>query len=141
MILDSFLDDDCLGEVLLEPLIVKCHGSTIENLLLAITEAVVFGIKLPFVVPFLLLSWRVVAMRFLVHLVHLLVVAHEGAAHWVQHLLCVFETRAGHTEGYGTILSLFGPLITPREALSEWLALVRCILVFLDVVELVSEAR
>lgn len=85
MILNCLFNNHCFWEVFLQPLVVQGHGSTVEYLLLAVAEAVLRWIELPFVVSRFLLARVVVAVRLLVHLVHLFVLADECSAHWVDH--------------------------------------------------------
>lgn len=85
MILNSLFNDHCLWEILLESLVVESHGSTVQYLLFTVTEAVLFRIKLPLIVPLLLLSRCEVTMSLLVHFMSRLVLTDEGTTHWIDH--------------------------------------------------------
>lgn len=77
LILDNFLNDHCLGEALLNALGHDRFGSTVEQLLLTISESMRLyialdlsdtAIGLPVVVTSALLAWLEVTVRALVHL-------------------------------------------------------------------------
>lgn len=115
MILDSLLDDDGLGILLIVPLIMESHGGSIQYLFLAISEAVLLRCELPFVFSSLLLAWGIVAMRFSVHCVHLFVLVDMGSSEWEEHFLGTFQAGRGHTEYDGTSLGLLWPVIFSGE--------------------------
>jgi len=124
MILNGFFNDHSFWEVLLKPLIVQSHCCSVEDLLLAIAKAVLSWVEFPFVVPSFLLTWRVVTVSPLVHLMHLRIIANESTSHGIYHFFSTFKATCGYTKGYGSFGSLIWPLVASSVALTQWLALV-----------------
>lgn len=141
MVLDCLLDDNSLGEVLLRSLIMDCHGGAVEHLLLAETKAVLAWVELPFVVPLFLLAWVEVAVSSLVHFLEPLFVI-TGIGLWIEDFLGVHESLGVNSEGVLGLVADFvsWPVVTSLVTLAEWFSDVGCVVVLLDVVELVLHA-
>lgn len=141
LVLNGFLDDDRLWEVLLWSLIMDGHGSAVEHLLLAETETVLAWVEVPVILPLFLLAWVEVAVGSLVHVVELGVVV-SWISFRIEDFLGVHQALCVHSEGVGALVVdlFFGPVVTSLVALAERLSDVGSVLAFHDVIELVLHA-
>ena len=140
LVLDSLLNDYGLGVLLLMPLGVESQGSAIENPLLAVSKSVVRWIKLPVVIPLLLLTWGVVTMGLPVHRSGAGILSDKGATDWIEHLFGTLEALGWHTK-LDVGVSMLRPIVLAAEALTQWLPRVGSVFILLDIIEFVGKTR
>ena len=120
------------------PLGVESQGSAIEDSLLTVSESVVRWIKLPVVIPLLLLAWSVVSMGLPVHRSGAGILGDKGSADWVEHLLGALEALGWHAE-LDVWVGMLWPVVLTAETLTQWLPRVGCVFVLFDIVKLVGK--
>ena len=148
LILDDLLNDDSLGEGLVDALGHDGLSRTVEQSLLAVTESVGLDIArsssdavvgLPVVVSGPLLARAEVTVRLLVHLLRFALFL-VGALVRVEDILSVHGDTSGNTVGVLGLLDLFGQVVASLVGLTERFTHGTRILAFLRVVEFVSQA-
>jgi hypothetical protein len=138
LVLHCLLNDHRLRVLLLKSFSMESHCCAIKDSLFAISESVVRWIKLPVVIPLLLFAWSIVSMSLPVHRSSVWILGHKGTANWVKHLLGTLESLGWHTE-LNVWVRMLWPLVLTAETFAQRFPGVRCILVLLDIVELVGK--
>lgn len=138
LVLDSLLNNDSLGVLLLVPLCVESESCSIENSLLTVAESVVCWVELPVVFSLLLLTWGIVSMGLSVHGSGRGVVCNECSSNWVEHFFGALEALGWHTKLIA-LVHVLRPVVLSREAFAKGLSIVACVLSLLDIVELVRQ--
>ena len=137
LVLDSFLDDDGLGILLLVPFSVKSKGCAVKDSLFTISETVVCWIEFPVVLSLLLLTGCVVAVGFSVQCRSRWIISHECSSNRVEHLFSVLEALAWNTE-LGVFLDMIWPFVLATETLSKRLTAMRSVFILLDIVKFIG---
>lgn len=92
----------------------------------------------PFVFSLFLLSWRKITMSFSVHISNDLVLVCTTTDR-VEDIFSVLKSLSWNSECSSTVLGLAWPFIFARISLTKRFAYMRGILVFFDIIELVSQ--